>query len=58
MSENEFTNPALIWTHPESEEGKPSLVRLTPDAVTLAVIPKEDLEKTIAALEKGSEVSA
>jgi hypothetical protein len=50
--------PNHIWTYPESEEGEPSLVRLTPDMLSLAVIPKQDLEKTAAALEKGDTVAA
>jgi hypothetical protein len=51
MSENRF------WANPGTEEEKPTLVRLTPAAVTLAVVPKADLDNVITALGRGEEVA-
>src|SRR6516162_9345188 len=37
--------PKQVWTNPGSAEGKPSLFRLTPDALELAIVPKGALEE-------------
>jgi hypothetical protein len=47
-----------VWTNPDSEEDKPSLVCLKPDGLCLAVVPADDLEKTAAALAAGGSVVA
>jgi hypothetical protein len=53
---NVMTSAKTIWTNPTPEEDEPSLVRLTADALCLACIPAEDLEKAVADLEAGSQV--
>src|SRR5262245_10012445 len=47
----------LIWADPGAAEARPSLVRLTPDAVTLAAVPRADLEGVVAALKDGGDVA-
>jgi hypothetical protein len=47
-----------VWTNPVSEEDEPSLVRLTSDALCLAVVPAEDLEKTATTLASGGAVTS
>jgi len=47
----------LVLTNAEAEDGEPSLVRLTPEWLTLAPVPKEDLSSTVRALADGGTVS-
>jgi hypothetical protein len=51
---------ARVWTNPnaDTDEDEPSLVRLTADALCLAVVPAADLDKTVAALNAGEPVAA
>ena len=56
MSPTHTDKPYPVWTNPDSEKGKPSLVRLTPETMCLVVVPAEDLEKTVAVLESGGSV--
>jgi hypothetical protein len=48
---------ALVWTNPDAEEEKPTLVRLTADALTLAVVPRGDLATVVAGLGDGGTVA-
>jgi hypothetical protein len=47
----------LAWTNPDAGKDKPSLVRLSADALTVATVPKEDLGKVVAALAEGAPVA-
>jgi hypothetical protein len=55
MSESLAATTSLYWTNPAAEEEQPTLVRLTPTALTLAVVPAADLDNVVAALQGGEE---
>jgi hypothetical protein len=57
VSEDLTSTGLLIWTNPAAEKNQPTLVRLTPDDLTLAVVPAADLEPVIADLEDGGDVA-
>ncbi len=46
-------NPNRIWTNLDAEEENPTLIRLTVDTLFLAVIAREDMDKTIDILNRG-----
>jgi hypothetical protein len=46
-----------VWTNPDVEEGKPSLIRLTSEGLLTAAIPKADLNHQVAALSDGARVA-
>lgn len=51
------TRRCLLWTNATAEDGELSLVRLTPEWLTLASIPKADLAATAHAVADGGTVS-
>jgi hypothetical protein len=53
---DEPATASLVWTNPAAAEGQPTLVRLTPAALTLAVVPAADLDKVTAELAAGGDV--
>jgi hypothetical protein len=57
MSNDLTTAPTLLWVNAGAGKDRPSLVRLTPDALTLAAVPGADLEQVTAALETGGDVA-
>lgn len=57
MSDDLATATPLIWANSGAAAGRPTLVRLTPDSLTLAAVPGADLEHVIAALEDGGDVA-
>lgn len=52
----QMTSPQLIWSDPGAKKDLPTLVRLTPDTLTLANVPSADLADVIDALRNGGEV--
>jgi hypothetical protein len=60
MSIANSTAAARVWTNPDADTDldEPTLVRLTADALCLAVVPAADLDKTVAALNAGEPVAA
>jgi hypothetical protein len=57
MSEDLATVAPPIWADPDAAKDRPTLVRLTPDYLTLAAVPSADLECVIAAVKEGGEVA-
>jgi hypothetical protein len=57
MSSEPSAKTTQIWTNPDSEDDEPSLVRLTSEALCLAKVPADDLEKTAATLASGGELT-
>src|SRR5262249_15503956 len=57
MSDHLATATPLIWADPGAAKDRPTLVRLTPDSLTLATIPSADLDCVIAALKDGGDVA-
>ncbi len=53
----EPSSPQLIWTNPGAGKDQPTLVRLTPDTLTLATVPSADLEYVTDALRNGGEIA-
>ena len=47
----------LLWANSKAAADRPTLVRLTPDSLTLAAVPGADLEHVIADLEDGEDVA-
>jgi hypothetical protein len=58
MRSDTLDKPNRVWTNPDGEKDKPSLVCLKPEVLCLAIVPADDLEKTAAALADGSDVVA
>src|SRR5262245_41765458 len=54
---NDLATTSLLWTNLAAEEGHPTLVRLTTEALTLATIPPGDLGNVAAAVKRGEEVA-
>lgn len=54
---DELAIPSLLWTNSAAADDQPTLVRLTPTALTLAVVPKADLDKVTEELQAGGEVA-
>jgi len=48
---------SLVWTNAAAGEKQPTLVRLTPAALTLATIPAADLDRAVTALNDGEELA-
>jgi hypothetical protein len=57
MIEDHTTAVPLIWTNPGAAKGRPTLVRLTPDTLTLAFCAKADVEHVATELEDGGDVA-
>jgi hypothetical protein len=57
MSDDLTTATPLLWANSRAAEDRPTLVRLTPDSLTLAAVPGADLEHVIADLENGGDVA-
>lgn len=57
MSDDLATTTSLFWANSGAAKDRPTLVRLTPDALTLAAVPSADLEDVIAALKEGGDVA-
>lgn len=58
MDSTVSTNENQFWSNPDSEDKKPSLVRLTPETLCLAVIPKAELENARSNWERGHDLAA
>src|SRR5262245_59477698 len=57
MSDHLATSTPLIWANRGAAKDRPPLVQLTPDALTLAAVPRADVECVIAALREGGDVA-
>jgi hypothetical protein len=56
MSPDTINKPNRVWINPAGEEGQPSVVCLTADALCLAVVPAADREKSATVLAEGGRV--
>ena len=57
MTDDLATPTPLLWADPGAAKDRPTLVRLTPDSLTLASVPGADLECVIAGLKDGGDVA-
>ena len=57
MSDDLATATPLFWANSGAAKDRPTLVRLTPDSLTLAAVPGADLEHVIAELKDGGDVA-
>jgi hypothetical protein len=53
----ELATTSLVWTNPSAANDQPTLVRLTPERLTLAVVSGADLDNVISGLNAGGEVA-
>src|SRR5579871_650838 len=58
MSSDTRGSTNRVWTNPDSEEEKPSLVCLKPDGLCLANVSADDLDRVRTSLAEGKEVTA
>jgi hypothetical protein len=54
---DEVRTASLVWTNAAAGEKQPTLLRLTPVALTLATIPAADLDRAVTALNDGEELA-
>ncbi len=58
MTPNRADSVIQVWTNPQSEQGRTSLIGLSPDMLYLAVVPEADLQQAAANLQEGHQVVA
>jgi hypothetical protein len=49
--------PDLVWTNPDATDGNPSLLRLTAESLLAAAVPREELDRVVAAVGGGAAVA-
>jgi hypothetical protein len=56
MSDEVRAPAPLIWTNPRAAKDRPTLVRLTPETLTLAKIPSAELDHVVETVKRGGDL--